>query len=158
MLIRSLFVVTVLSVAVGCKVNSNSGSKSEFYSYDFKENGCPTGTHTANSIAGICKKLEDHVLNNNCAYGLRAARFQEYNCFTVLGSKPAIVPDTAGALARDNSQSTRFSYNIDENGCATGAQVFVGKQEYCDGLMNHALNNYCALEQRQKLYVMGGCE
>lgn len=46
----------------------------------------------------------------------------------------------------------QLSYVFISTGCTTGSQVFPGKKEYCDGLLNDSLNNNCAREMRTETY------
>lgn len=81
--------LAVLSLALGaCQVERGTKVSKEAYSYDFEENGCKTQKQSSNSVQGICRKLEDHALNNYCAYGMRSAEFNRYNCFSLLGNRP----------------------------------------------------------------------
>lgn len=82
--------LAVLLTACGSdgKIGTKVSKTSEKYSYDFTDNGCKTNKQSSNSIDGLCRKLEDHALNNYCAYGMRAEEFKRYNCFAVLGGRP----------------------------------------------------------------------
>lgn len=147
--------ITVLSILTitGCKVSSNNKTVKAQYSYDFDDNGCKTQRQTADSVAGICTKLEDHTLNNNCAYGMRAAEFNRYNCVVVLGNRPSA---TGGAAAPSQSKVENYSYELSEsvNGvsCTTGKQTFSSRIELCEGLVSDERNQNCALSSRQELY------
>jgi hypothetical protein len=70
----------VSAVIIGLAVMGCSKSeKKESISYDFTENGCPTGNKTFSSVAEMCKGLQDDELNNHCAEASREAHFKQ-NC------------------------------------------------------------------------------
>ncbi len=92
-LLMMIFKLGLAGLLAGCHVEAKKSTKAEAYTYDFTENQCATGAHSSNSVPGICAKLEDHVLNRNCAYGMRASKYQSYNCAVVLGSKPAALSE-----------------------------------------------------------------
>ncbi len=45
-----------------------------------------------------------------------------------------------------------FTYQIEVNGCNTGEHTFKSKIAYCEALEDEALNNGCALNERDRLY------
>ena len=88
MKLRMLLIGLSLFVAA-CQVEHGTKVSKEAYSYEFDENGCKTQKQSSNSVQGICRKLEDHALNNYCAYGMRSAEFNRYNCFALLENRPS---------------------------------------------------------------------
>lgn len=52
--------------------------------------------------------------------------------------------DTLSKITNANNNAQSYSYNLSENGCSTGEQVFSSQSAMCDGLRNDALNNFCA--------------
>jgi hypothetical protein len=63
------------AVIVGCGKEESSKASSVSYSYDFNQNGCPTGQHTFDSKSAYCAGLKNEDLNNGCAY---STRYQTY--------------------------------------------------------------------------------
>lgn len=51
-----------------------------------------------------------------------------------------------------SSEKTEFSYEYKYNGCTTGKRTLSSKKEYCDALLNDALNNNCAREMRIEVF------
>ncbi len=155
MKLRLLATVLLVLAVTGCKVSSSNKVSKAQYSYDFDDNGCKTQRQTSDSVAGICTKLEDHTLNNNCAYGMRAAEFKRYNCVVVLGNRPSATA-AAPSSSQTESKVENYSYEMSEdlNGvaCSTGKQIFSSRRELCEGLVSEERNQNCALSSRQKLF------
>ncbi len=84
-----LLLVGAALLTTACQIEKNAKVTKEAYSYEFDENGCKTHKQSSNSVEGICRKLEDHALNNYCAYGMRSAEYNRYNCFALLGNRPS---------------------------------------------------------------------
>jgi hypothetical protein len=156
MKLRLLATVLLVLAVTGCKVSSSNKVSKAQYSYDFDDNGCKTQLQTSDSVAGICTKLEDHTLNNNCAYGMRAAEFKRYNCVVVLGNRPSAT-DAAPAASKIESYSYELSESVNGVGCTTGKQTFSSRRELCEGLKNDGLNQNCALSSRQELFENYSC-
>jgi hypothetical protein len=51
-------------------------------------------------------------------------------------------------LGGGENKSQNFSYELEQNGCKTGRHEFSSQDDYCNGLKNDALNNYCAINLR----------
>jgi hypothetical protein len=62
--------------AGGAKASADIGQASTF-SYDYTENGCPTGKKDFSSMDALCEGLRDEAKNNNCARNLRYERFKQ---------------------------------------------------------------------------------
>jgi hypothetical protein len=64
--------------------------------------------------------------------------------------KAMMILSLALALGACNvkKEDKNLSYELSENGCETKRHEFSSQQEYCDGLKNDALNNYCASNLR----------
>lgn len=58
-------------------------------------------------------------------------------------------PKVIDGLLQAQSDQSKLTYSLSENGCQTGEHTFYSEQQMCDGLKNDALNNYCALRLRQ---------
>jgi hypothetical protein len=54
-------------------------------------------------------------------------------------------------LGGDN-KSTSINYELTENGCATGKHEFSSHDDYCAGLKNDSLNNFCAIGMRYEKF------
>jgi hypothetical protein len=57
----------------------------------------------------------------------------------------------------NNVKQENYKYDIDDNGCKTGEQKFTSKKELCEGLRDHARNNYCALRLRKNYFEQSSC-
>lgn len=55
---------------------AGSTVRTQTLTYRYVENGCDTGTHTFHSFESYCEGLRDNDLNQNCAWNLRARRFE----------------------------------------------------------------------------------
>jgi hypothetical protein len=53
--------------------------------------------------------------------------------------------------------SNSLSYQAWDNGCDTGYHQFASITEFCSGLQNRVLNNYCAEAARRKFFTTRGC-
>jgi hypothetical protein len=63
-----------LAIMVGACGSSKSDTK---VSYDYTENGCPTGLKEFSSVEAMCTALKDDAANNYCAKDMRRERFNE---------------------------------------------------------------------------------
>ncbi len=52
-------------------------------------------------------------------------------------------------LSSGCGKNEKMSYDLTENGCATGKHEFDSKDAYCAGLKDEALNQGCASDLRQ---------
>jgi hypothetical protein len=52
----------------------------------------------------------------------------------------------------DQTSKQSLSYDLTQNGCATGAHNFSARDAYCNALKNDSLNNYCANMLRYELF------
>lgn len=72
------------------------------------------------------------------------------------GGAPIVTPvapaDTTVTPLPGGSQTGTFTYEHKYNGCSTGKHTLNSKQEYCNALLNDALNNNCAREMRIEVY------
>lgn len=151
--------------AVACsKSHKKANSKSEFYSYDIVEAGCPTGKHAFRDKTSFCKTLMDDAQNRNCASQSRMKLAQQSGCLGATGGgSTATGGGTTGgstpAKATDVQQNgNKYSYNLTVNGCSTGQQVYYSKAELCEGLQNDYQNNDCAHTERVRLWRRYNCE
>ncbi len=55
------------------------------------------------------------------------------------------------ACGQEN-KTERYSYNINENGCATGKHEFNSHNDYCAALKSDEVNNFCAWSSRKGYY------
>jgi hypothetical protein len=55
-------------------------SSTQNLSYDYVENQCDTGSHSADSHDQLCNNLKDDALNKGCAYDLRKQAFSDDGC------------------------------------------------------------------------------
>lgn len=51
-------------------------------------------------------------------------------------------------LGGGDNKSQNLSYEYSYNGCNTGKHEFSSQDDYCNGLKNDSLNNYCAINLR----------
>ncbi len=58
--------------------------------------------------------------------------------------------DAVSKAAKSNEST--LSYDLTVNGCATGSHSFSSNSDYCAGLQNEALNNYCSQSARSSLF------
>ena len=65
-------------------------------------------------------------------------------CFFYLGC------DAINKAAKTNEQT--LSYNLTVSGCSTGSHAFSTLADYCAGLQNNSLNNFCAVNSRADLF------
>ncbi len=71
-----LFLYSLGLLFISCVPNiPNTNTQS--FSYDYTENGCPTGNQTFRSREEMCDGLKSDTRNNYCAQTLRYQRFQE---------------------------------------------------------------------------------
>lgn len=49
-------------------------------------------------------------------------------------------------------KSEKFSYDMTQNGCATGQHEFSNKADYCASLKDDRANGFCALSMRRDRY------
>lgn len=72
----------------------------------------------------------------------------------------AFIPFSIGALGCDpggkssDSSSNEFAYEYFVGGCTTGKHIFPSHDAFCDGLKNHALNNFCAKDYRREVFQL----
>ncbi len=66
-------------------------------------------------------------------------------------STTTVVSEGNGSTVTSTS-SHAAGYQLIINGCDTGSHIFNSKKEYCEGLENDALNNRCALAEREDLH------
>lgn len=59
--------------------------------------------------------------------------------------------------AGSNNETQKLSYQINVNGCDTGKHTFSSEAEYCAGLRNDELNNFCATSVRRERYNANNC-
>jgi hypothetical protein len=55
------------------------------------------------------------------------------------------------------AQAEDYSYEFTKRDCTTGVQAFQTLIQACDGLRNNDLNNECAKEKREELFVNSKC-
>ena len=60
------------------------------------------------------------------------------------------VDGSADLELSENSESYSYDYNI--NGCKTGEHSFNSRRDYCLGLADDSLNNYCAGDLRCRVF------
>lgn len=72
---RALILGMALLLA-GC----GKAEETEIFRYQFEENGCNTGEHTADSQAQYCTNLKDEALNKFCARNLRKEAYESKGC------------------------------------------------------------------------------
>ena len=151
-----LAILPLVLSACSPAANDTKASKPAPYSYNFPGPNCTTNTQTSDTLAGICAKLEDHILNNRCAYGERAARFGEYNCLAVLTGLIS-VHDGDHPSQADPAPNV-YAYDMTVDTCRTGHHVFPSKADFCEGLRSDWLNANCARSQRAEMARSSGCK
>lgn len=73
--------------------------------------------------------------------------------FLIAGCDPAqILNARQDNKIQTESKSDKFTYELELNGCKTGKHEFNSQDEYCKGLQNNSLNNYCARSLREDLF------
>ena len=72
------------------------------------------------------------------------------------GGTPVVTPvapaDTTVTPLPTGNQTGIFKYEYPGNRCSTGQHTLNSKQDYCNALLNDALNNNCAREMRIEIY------
>jgi hypothetical protein len=66
--------------------------------------------------------------------------------------KLAVCAVLALGLGACQKKNEKFSYELTENGCPTGAHEYSSKSEYCAALRDDRTNNYCARSLREERY------
>ena len=74
-------------------------------------------------------------------------------CFTI----SVFIACGAGENPADGEKTQKsvkktFSYSFSYNGCETGKHTFKSEGAYCKGLLDEALNRYCAAKMRRDRY------
>ena len=72
---RPMTKLTLLTVLAAISVVACQ-KKSEKFSYELTENGCPTGSHEYTNKSDYCAALRDDRANNFCALTLRRERYK----------------------------------------------------------------------------------
>lgn len=65
---------------------------------------------------------------------------------------PSCGPAPFKPAKRVRIQPSSYTYEYNDQGCKTGKQTFATKDEYCRGLMDDELNNYCARSSRETTF------
>lgn len=166
-----LIVFGILSVLAACTHGSSSANNNSAQeSYEFSENGCPTGKHEftgpdhANVRQQLCNALLDDALNNYCAAETRH-RYFESNCDTSTTTmNPPTTPNN-NSLPESHRHDFRIrhryhlSYHFNENGCDTGKHDFEGadatevRKRMCHELQDEDSNLNCAQVLRNDHYA-----
>lgn len=55
------------------------------------------------------------------------------------------------------AEAEGYSYELRSSTCSTGEQNFTSFELACEGLKDEALNNDCALEKREELFINSEC-
>lgn len=55
------------------------------------------------------------------------------------------------------AQEEAYSYELSTKGCSTGTHEFQSFTEACEGLRDNDLNNFCALAEREELFINSEC-
>lgn len=64
---------------------------------------------------------------------------------------------TLSVLVSCGKDKEEMRYSFVENNCATGEQKVEGKEAYCARLKDHAANQNCAFNLRQREYEAKSC-
>lgn len=56
-------------------------------------------------------------------------------------------------IFKTNALPEAYSYSFYEDNCETGEHKFYRLAEACEALLNEELNNFCAFEDRENLYL-----
>ena len=56
------------------------------------------------------------------------------------------------------AQEEAYSYQLSSKGCSTGTHEFQSFLAACQGLRDDDLNNNCALEEREELFINSECQ
>ena len=64
-----------------------------------------------------------------------------------------LVTACGGESSSVENKSESFAYSYSVNGCETGKQSFNSLNDYCKGLADDALNNFCASNLRCQTFT-----
>lgn len=74
------------------------------------------------------------------------------------GKEGALIPTKKETIYKvEPAQEEKFSYEFTKKDCSTGVQSFNTFLLACKGLQNSILNNECAEEKREELFVSAEC-
>jgi hypothetical protein len=68
---------------------------------------------------------------------------------TMLGVIASLVLGAAAC----SSVEEEFTYRMEVNGCDTGSHTLASKAAYCSALLDDALNNFCASDERRQKHA-----
>ena len=55
------------------------------------------------------------------------------------------------------AQVEAYTYELRTRSCSTGKHSFASFQTACDALLDHELNNQCAVDKREELFINSQC-
>lgn len=53
--------------------------------------------------------------------------------------------------------TVEYNYSFTRHGCSTGCHVSYSVKDYCAQLLDDALNNYCAKQERKEAFEQSNC-